>query len=315
MMRRTVVVAIGLIVWTSACALGSDAPSVDFLLAALSHQNTATVECTFTCQHFNTVLGGGKVGVQKSDRDHAVPLVRGDLTDPVPTRYVRTPEMLYRSKGDEQASSERANITTILDYRGKAVQKRVGEDTGRSVGSITLKTPARFWIAQDRIETVLYGMYPRKDDDSTRFLYGWVKYGVVSNTMEAINGHQCWKADIKDTGDCIVDHYEIWLDPEVGFNPQRVAMHGNDSYNGDWTVVVDSNDYREIDKGIWFPAKQTLVKNVPKKGILDHKIVFTATSLAGDKRYSKEDLKVKFDPDTLVTVLSENGDLLKVKAP
>lgn len=277
---KTTAIAVSLIVCAATCAMATCAPSMDSILAALRYQNTATVECVFTRSHVSAAL--------------SATAQFGDLTSPS-VRYVRTPEILYQSTGDDEASSERTGITTLLDYRAKAAQRGAGESSGPIVGSIDLKTPARNWIIMDRMETVLYPMYPRKDDLSTCFLYGWVKYGTVLESVEAIDGHRCWKIDIRDTGDCLVDHYELWLDPAVGLNPRRIAMHGSDSYNGDWTVVVDSDDFREIDKGIWFPLKQTLVKSVPKKGVIDHRILFAASSLDGAKRYTKDELRVKLD--------------------
>jgi len=77
------------------------------------------------------------------------------------------------------------------------------------------------------------------------FLYGWIKSGKVSEKMESVCGHECWKVEVSDIGDCVMQRYQFWLDPAIGFNPRRIRMDGKMSFDINITYLVDMEDYTE----------------------------------------------------------------------
>ena len=303
------------VVFLASCfsaAVAAEPPTVATIQAAMRHQATATIEVQFTVEFVNSPLnspvpsGAVTVGAPKGLLT-AVPKADGDTVRKSPvTTYIRTPEILYTKRYSTEESSEISSTGHILDYRSRSQNS-----DGSWRGAVSVVNFGA-WTGQDRIETVLYPVYPRPDDASTLFLCHWVKYGVVRGEMESIDGHNCWKVDVTDTAKCIVKRYEMWLDPSIGLNPRRLAMYGDDDYNGKWSVVVDFKDYREIAEGIWFPAEQVLVKNVPKKGLVNRRLIFKAQELSGAKKYSKEDLHVKFEPGTEVSVRGPDGSITRI---
>jgi len=287
-------------------AQGAEPPSLEFIQAALGRQNAASVTCLFTIDYINCAIGHGKL-LGKNDSSVSQP-VFGDYSHPAPVLYIRTPELLYKKKQNgQECCSARSGVTQVVDCRVRDKQARIGEISGTPIGLISRYSPARLWVGMDRLETIMYPLYWRSDDPSTHFLYGWIKYGKVNSSMEAIDGSMCWKVDVTDTGDSIVNHYEMWLDPHIGFCPRRIKMHGNDSYNGEWNIVIDSTEYKEISPDVWFPARQVMVKDVPKKGLVNTQRIFRAIELTGSKSYTRAQLDPEFEPGTVITVEAADG--------
>jgi len=100
--------------------------------------------------------------------------------------------------------------------------------------------------------------------------------------MEKIDGRDCWKVDITNTGDCIAKHYEIWLDPALGFCPRKISMRGVDDTRGEFHTVIDSKDYREAADGVWFPTRQIIQETTRKAGtVKTRRNVLSAEQLHG----------------------------------
>ena len=264
-------------------ASAGEAPSLDFVRAALQKQATATVEVSYTL-------------------DSDVPAtVR---------RYIRSADVLYRKDRLQEVSSERSGVEGILNLRAKS-EGAGGEPRG-AVLTIRPNVTYDGWLVTDRIDPVLLPILPRPDDSRTWCLYGWLKYGNVSSTAESIEGHDCWKVEITDTGNSPQKRLQTWLDPSIGFNPRRVMTEAKDDA---WTKVVEFKDYREIAAGIWFPAQQILTTNWPKGGMVDARNVFQATEIHGDRQFSKDELVVKFSPGTKVSVQLPDGGIDQIIEP
>lgn len=303
-----VVVQVACLLLCNAPGCASEAPTIDTIMAAFAHQNTATVECSFTMESINAPSTGVFLGGRP--KSASLPT----RTTPTPVRYVRSPGALYRvnyrTTGTVEKSSERTNVTHVAELR----QKRHMPD-GTYEGFIDRQAVLGAWVAIDRIETVMYPCHLRRDDPSTGFLYGWIKYGKVSETTELIDGHECWKVDITDTGDCITNHWEIWLDPSVGFCPRRIKGSGTTVSTGDFTNVIDSKNFQEIAEGIWFPTEQVLVKNIPDHDIRDRTSIYRATEANGNKTFSEQDLTVQFESGMEVTVINSDGSRTTIIQP
>lgn len=282
----------------------AEAPTTDFIVAALSYQNTATVDCTYTIELSNFPLFSEVVNSTEG-RIEPPPASQTKWQ----ARYIRTPEMLYKKLSGKEHSSERSGVTDLIDYR----QKEYRDD--KQLGSIRTFRTKDPWRAMDKIETLLFPVYPRTDDPSTYFLYGWIKYGKVADTKEQIEGADCWRLDIIDTGDSDAKQYELWLDPAIGFCPRRVSIKGTNTSLGDFSVVVDSKNYRSIGDGIWFPTEQTVTVNAVKRKMVNSRTLLNSIELHGDKKYTKSDLQLTFDPGATVYLHTAEGVSNKIVQP
>lgn len=281
-------------------AVSTDTPTVDFVVGALAYQNTATVDCVLTGELINSPAFNDVV-------DTSVAKVKP--TTSWQAKYVRTPGALYMKLNGVERSSARSGLTDFLDYR-----QRVERD-GKQFGSIRTYRISDKWGGMSRLETILFPVYPRSDDPSTQFLYGWVKYAQISPVKDQIDGQDCFRLDITDTGNSIAKHYVMWLDPAIGFCPRRFTASGSDVSTGDFTVTVDSVDYREIAPGIWYPAQQTVTFNAPKRKMVDAKAVMKVSDLTGDKHYSNADLLLIFKSGAELSLHTAKGVSTKIVQP
>ena len=289
--------------------MANEPPPISSIQAAFAHQNTATVDCTFTTDLFNFPASPSRLGQAPGEGGTGQDIALENRSLP-PARYIRTSEMLYRNGAKDEHSSERNGATESIDVRMKQVSK-----DGVVLGGTSLHFPRFAWAGVDRIDHIMFPAFPRKDDPSTTFLYGWIKYGKVVPTQETINGHACWKVDITDTGGSAADHLEVWLDPDLGLCPRRLKMHGRGATAAEFTRTVDWDDYVEIANGFWFPRSQNVVSNNPLSGYPDMRSLYTATKLDGTKTYTKSDLRVTFAPGTPILLTAEDGSLKRTVQP
>jgi len=75
--------------------------------------------------------------------------------------------------------------------------------------------------------------------------------GVVSETMEVIDGKDCWRVQIIPPANPGVDDdkYIVWLDPSIGFCPRRIEAQ----VTSERTNVAKLTDYQSLGSGIWYP--------------------------------------------------------------
>ena len=289
----------------------AETPTIDFILAAMRQQNTATVQVRFSIEYIgfpNPTDGLAEpppTALDGTNKRGKLATFSGTAT-PTPT-YIRTPEILYLKDDLLERSSERIGIDQVGELRLKETR----ED--KCYGLIESKGVYR-WNNRDRMESVMYPTPPRRDDPHTNFLYGWIGYGNISDQMEKIDGIDCWKIDITNTGDSIAKHIKVWLDPVIGFNPRRMVMSGSDK-NGSWTITIESTDYKQISDGIWFPQKQTVIRDVPAMGDNNARIVYRALELHGDRMFSKGDLTVSFPSGTQVRLQLPDGSYKTIVQP
>ena len=95
--------------------------------------------------------------------------------------------------------------------------------------------------------------------ETTRYLLGReplcerVESGVVSEQMEQIDGHDCWRVEIPPDR-LNLKRYVAWLDPSIGFNPRRIEYVWTDEVPD----VITFAKYEEITGGFWFPKEMVL---------------------------------------------------------
>jgi len=289
-------------------ALAADAPSTELVQAAFDHQNAATVDCTFTVDLFNFPSGPFLAGGIRNEP--APGSATPEKRSVAPARYVRTPDILFRKGPKTELSSERTGPTGFLDARCKE-----SSENGEVSGGICYHKTLAIWSGLDRIDHVLFPCYPRSDDLSTVFLIGWVKYGKVLAEQDAVNGHVCWKVDITDTGDSLVRHMEVWLDPSIGLCPRRLRGYGRNTSGAAFTLAVDWDEYSQVSPGIWFPGRQDVIRSAAEPSATDLRSLYKATKLDGTKTYTRDDLRVTFAPGTSILLTAEDGTLTRAVQP
>lgn len=300
------------------CIASSNAdnpPTIDDIRAAWDKQNTANISVRFV-QDRSRALG---------DAPHPQASITGDKLE---FAYVRTPEMVYQKdwRGWEQ-SAERAEITRLGDGRkieifggkgmlkvnGKSVQVQAGDKTRVITDGPEIQ---RTW-GMGGMETILYRTYGRNDDPKTDFLYGWLKYAKVAEQPEEISGHNCWKLDITDTGEGIVNHLQIWIDPTIGCCPRKICTEGvacgaKRGDIGQFKIETEFSAYTEITKGIWFPGKIVMVLNQANAYAVNATTVWTLNEVLKDKSFVKKEVMVKFNPgDTVYRLQPQDTDMKK----
>jgi hypothetical protein len=287
----------------------SDVPTLDYIAAAMQAQNAASVECKFKTAVVSQPKKAGLdykkryTGVITADKGKTI-----DADMPGTSRYIRTPDVLYREDGGLTLWGKRSGTTGIAESCCKMLSK------GVTTGQVWQGGASRAWTVMDRIETVVYPVYPRGDDPTTKFLLGWVKYATVCSAEELVDGQQCWRLDITDTGDSGIRHYALWLDPTIGFNPRRFTMQLKRSSKCDLEYTIDSQEYEEISTGIWFPRRQVrsrVADDLPAC----YQTIYTAVELGGGGNYAADELKPKFDPGTQVVVNTSDGSSWSVTEP
>lgn len=282
------------------------APTTDDIRAAWDKQNSGVVAITYLQDTSGmhsaasaSLSSGGGGGPMRA---------AGTVKETVFERmYIRTPEVFYQNgwKG-RQNSVERKGVTGLgeersIDYtrgkiqvNGQIVEIAEGEELR------VVDDDANMWD-MGIPETICFRTYPRQDDRDTWFLYGWLKYAKVAEKTEEIDGHECWKLDITDTGDCIVKHMQVWVDPAIGYCPRKVVMEGMATGAagrevGEFKIVDEFSDFVEVSKGIWFPGKKVNVRNQPNAGAINRTMTYTLKEVLKDRSFAKADVEVKFEP-------------------
>lgn len=206
---------LGLFFALQACRSASEAPTSEFLSAALASQlESASIDVTYD---YN---------------------LDGDLATVAHSRYFRTPKIQYISKTHENG----------LDFawfdRAARVLRLSGDDRGVKKGLVS-NTKSKTGLALATLpDPILYNL----PAGELRDLIG---KGTVSDKMETIDGQACWRVDIvvteKPYGG---DHYILWVDPDVGFCPRRIEAHWpNDTV----CIAASFSNYSDIGSQVWFP--------------------------------------------------------------
>jgi len=229
-----------------------------------------------------------------------------DATDQkLETLYIRTPEVLYHKQDSEERTAERVGVLGIKNTRVR------GGSNARTAGSVWAEHPSGPWVHEPGYDTFFYRLYPRcyngKIPEPVERLYDWIRYGVISEKMEKIDGHDCWRVEIKDSNDKKTLNHVIHLDPTIGYCPRRILIDAKDEFYGKWEITVDFKDYREIAKGIWFPAELDHCRNMPKLKVDNERTITKALNLRGDKTYEPQQLLVSFPVGSRVNVEQPNG--------
>lgn len=157
-------------------------------------------------------------------------------------RYARTPDVLYYEKHsstgqlDVQRSFDRASsqLRALYAYGGS-----VSGEIGNSIFGVVTMMDIPLCKVQDR------------------FLSDAIAGGLVVG-MESVDEHPCWKVD-SDQG--IAGHYNVWLDPEIGFCPRRLVVSWVKS---DAQKIIDFEDYMRLNNDAWF--SKTTHEVVTKQG-------------------------------------------------
>lgn len=239
-------------------------PTPEFIAAALRHQE-------FSCGQSLEVLYEQEI----TKRDGSI--------SKSSCRYVRTPEALLRERKRE-------------DYAGKeSIDRANGEwrylytVSGRTTGEIRSIPGGQFCDTQCIDPQLYYLGRPGQ-------LANAVKLGEIAETKEQVDGHECWRIEVRASD----RKHVIWVDPNIGFCPRRVE--GIMTGSGDAYSSASFHDYKAVGDGVWFPMRQTIES--PWKGWPDGKL--TTINIVREVNlgtsYPKQELIVSFPSGTRVLV-------------
>jgi len=249
----------------------SDAPSVEFIAAALRNQESAVIEVKYSESEF---------GVS------AEPAI-----DWLKTHYIRTPEVLWATQTWMVSSREVREAS--YDFSTRENRRLTTLQDGSHIGRVETEVSEPF-TNLDLVDPVRYPLYWYWSEEGPRPLSGWVLQGRVLPEQEDIDGHRCWRVDVVEPLPGL-EKYSIWLDSTIGFCPRRV-----DVISADRTIVARFQDYRELAGGIWFPMKQ--VNEGDAGDSRKYTSVMTVSEVNAGKTFSKESLLVKFPSGTKLYV-------------
>lgn len=254
-------------------AMGAEAPDAAFIAAALQQQESAPIDVVFT-------ISEKPAGAPDTD----------ELKDYIESHYVRTSDALWikqkfntNSKETTESSYDRSTkehraLTTLQDGKALAHVRQ-----GALVGALqeqSLLDPVRFYLSAS-------------SDGSATFLYQWAKYANVSQEMETIDGHTCWKLEIANPTPN-AEQFVIWVDPTIGYCPRQVDVMRR---GGIGRCRTRFGDYAEVEPGIWSPKLQ--VSDIPKtKSGPAVTITIKAKELKGGVKPDKASLLVKIPTGT-----------------
>lgn len=195
---------------TSLCP-ASETPSIEFITAALNSQlQTAAIDVDF------------------SQTDSGSPVV-GSF------RYVRTKDIQFMSR------EEKGNRGFCVFDRKRGIGKQFVLENGQKQGWVKSDTSNMPFELAGWPDPVLCLLHIGN-------LVDVIGEGTVSDTMEKIDGHDCWRVEIKRIKPALTQKYVVWLDPSIGFCPRRAET----SWEGHQQVCT-LTDYKDIGKGVWFP--------------------------------------------------------------
>ena len=243
----------------------SESPTIEYITAALAHQEAASLEVTYTFSSEGKELG--KV------------------------RYVRTPGMLLRvDEGFILYDATKRSCSydrEKLEFRSLAVKK-----DGGNIGRIDtiLADPFR---QQDMMDTARFPL-PHKDLSTEGILLEWVASGEVSPNKEDIDGHSCWRIEVADPIRAI-SKYIIWLDPDIGFCPRLIDFIWKDGHTGHHSF----KDYTKVSNGIWFPGKLEITSVDKTEAYF---LLCKVDTVRSNFQIPKDELTVKFPSGTRVSI-------------
>lgn len=273
----TVLVCVALAGVLCSVANAVEAPSIDFLAAALRSQEQAAGK---------SLQVEYKLVVTKEGEDPATK--QPQMT----TRYVRTPGRVFIE--DKYAGGD-----TLLRYSFNRITKEerkasVRRSDGSTVnGAIGRGAAMPRMTTADTVDTVGFYLV-------TMSLAEAVKYGSVSPERQPIDGHDCWKVDIPGSKIGLPEGlgFLVWLDPHIAYNPRRVERYSTETQG--LGMTFEYTDYREVGNGVWFPMRKIVTtEGSPEKGTS----FVQAVSVGQD--VSPESVTVSFPPGTRVEDLDD----------
>ena len=262
------------------CAVG--APSAEFMAAALHQHESRTLDVAYT----TTV---------------------GDLV--CKTRYVRTPEMLYREDTFYYPSGRVPAVTISRhSYNRSTCEFRTLSmvDNPKNVknGRITQGLQDPFW-QQDMLDPVRFPLPPYACGASDGTLGGFLSLGRVSEAQEAADGFSCWHVVVPGSKEGIV-RYDVWLDENVGFSPRRIdfvwASGGPTIYH--FRTYVQSGD-------LWLP-QELVVDVAASSAIPAETLTCRVDSIRSGAEIPKGELEVQFPSGTPVSI-GDSGEVVIIQ--
>lgn len=260
------------------CAAG--APSAEFLAVALHQHESRTLDVTYT----TTV---------------------GDLV--CKTRYVRTPEMLYR----EDTFQYPPGMVPAVTFSKHSYDRSTGEFRTLSVvdnvkeGWITHGLQDPFW-QQDMLDPVRFPLPPYVQGASDGTLGGSLSLGRVSEAREATDGFLCWHV-VLPTSQEEIARYDVWLDENIGFSPRRIDFV--------WTsgapTVYHFRDYAAWGGDLWLP-RELVVEAPARNDVPAGTVICRVDSVRVGAEIPKGELEVQFPAGTPVFI-GESRELLFVQ--
>lgn len=234
--RCGVVFVAGIVLVALGCCvpvMGAKAPDAAFIAAALQRQESAYIDVVFTVSSKSTGAPDSK-----------------EVKDYLESHYIRTSDVLRITQKTNGPSKE----TTVSSWdRAKKEQRSLTTwGNGRSQGNIYHWTLVGGLQTQSLLDPARYYL-SASSDNTTTFLYQWIKHATVSPKMETIKGHPCWKLAV-DNPTLNYEKFEIWVDPKIGFCPRLVDT----MRRGNSRCRTRFEDYVEVAPSIWLPKLQTI---------------------------------------------------------
>lgn len=271
MCKRVIVIAVGLALLMAifaTCAVGT--PSAEFFAVALRQHESRTLDLVYT----TTV---------------------GKLT--CKTRYVRTPEMLYREDTFYYPAGSMPAVTfskhsynrATEEFRTLSVVDNVKE------GWITHGLQDPFW-QQDMLDPVRFPLPPYAQGTSDGTLSSLLSFGNVSETREAVDGYLCWHVVLPTSQKEIV-RYDVWLDENIGFCPRRIDF----VWSSGSPTIYHFRDYTASDNGLWFP-RELVVESPARDDVPANTVVCKVESMQVGRAIPKSELEVQFPSGTPVFI-------------
>ncbi len=145
----------------------ADPPAIQTIAAALQQQGMASVQIKFT-RHYPNVSSDLPSGGGAAQDAGGIPVAPADSVKASEAiLYVQTSDALYRKQPGMEDASQRDGATRLVSYRPKT---QTADGSGSGVSCV--RGAMRYWGTMDGIETALYPLYPRADDEDTFFLQG-----------------------------------------------------------------------------------------------------------------------------------------------
>lgn len=217
----------------------SEEPSVDFVAAALLHQEA---------------LAGGRlelwcsvVATETDVDEHTVSYTY---------HYVRTPDLrgIVISRPDSvlrahysRTTGELLTMTTKVGTGATRVVRSFGDAQGPLQWGQVIDVPLYHLVGgQSLVQSIAQG-------------------GYIVSREEEVDGRLCWRIDM-EFSEGPAESSSVWLDPQNGFCPRLLVQLFRAEFG---SVTTSFADYHEYDQGIWLPGvvTQTEVYHNPPPGV------------------------------------------------